>query len=72
MTLSELLPLVEQLSVSDKVKLMRILSEELDTNTNEDITPLEPFKIYDLPTPYNSFGAGEALMQALELADEKK
>ena len=45
---------------------IRILTEELDIN--EDISPLETFKTYDLPTPYNSFGAGETLMQAMKLA----
>jgi hypothetical protein len=32
----------------------------------EDISPLEPFKTYDFPTPYNSFGAGAILMEALK------
>ncbi|MDM9580812.1 MULTISPECIES: hypothetical protein [unclassified Nostoc] len=68
MTLSELLPAVRKLSVSEKLKLIRILAQELDTN--EDISPLEPFKTYDLPTPYNSFGAGEVLMQALKQTDQ--
>lgn len=68
MTLSEVLPSVRQLSTIEKLKLIRILAEELETA--EDISPLEPFKIYDLPTPYNSFGAGRVLMQALELADQ--
>jgi len=68
MTLSEVLPSVRQLSTIEKLKLIRILAEELETA--EDISPLQPFKIYDLPTPYNSFGAGVALMQALELADQ--
>ncbi|AVH73105.1 hypothetical protein [Nostoc sp. 'Lobaria pulmonaria (5183) cyanobiont'] len=67
MTLTELLPAVRKLSMSEKIKLIRILAEELDTN--EDISPLEPFKTYDLPTPYNSFGAGEILMQALKQED---
>ncbi|MBN3938724.1 MAG: hypothetical protein V7L21_13755 [Nostoc sp.] len=68
MTLTELLPAVRKLSVSEKLKLIRILAQELDTN--EDISPLEPFKTYDLPTPYNSFGAGEVLMQALKQTDQ--
>lgn len=67
MTLTELLPAVRQLSATEKLKLIRILAEELDTN--EDISPLEPFKTYDLPTPYNSFGAGVALIQAMKVAD---
>jgi len=43
------------------------LAEELDTT--EDIAPFEPHKIYYLPTPYNTFGAGRALMQAMQQTD---
>lgn len=68
MTLSEVLPSVRQLSITEKLKLIRILAEDLEIA--EDISPLEPFKTYDLPTPYNSFGAGAALMQALEPAEQ--
>lgn len=68
MTLSEVLPSVRQLSIIEKLKLIRILAEDLEAA--EDISPLEPFKTYDLPTPYNSFGAGSTLMQALESADQ--
>ena len=32
MTLTELLPMVRQLSAPDKLKLIRILAEELDTS----------------------------------------
>ena len=62
MTLSEVLPSVRQLSTIEKLKLIRILAEDLDAV--EDISPLEPFKTYDLPTPYNSVGAGAILMQS--------
>jgi hypothetical protein len=64
MTLSGLLSAIRQLSVTDKLKLFRVLAQEL--NIHEDITPLEPFKVYYLPTPYNSFGAGAVLMQAMQ------
>ncbi|MFM9268387.1 hypothetical protein [Tychonema sp. BBK16] len=37
---------------------------------SEDIFPLEPYKIYYLPTPYDTFGAGAALMQAMNLANQ--
>ena len=67
MTLTELLPAIRQLSAPEKLKLIRILAEELDTD--EDISPLERLKTYDLPTPYNTFGAGETLMQAMKSAD---
>jgi hypothetical protein len=64
MTLTELLPAVRQLSAPDKLKLIRILAEDLDTS--EDIFPLEPHKIYYLATPYNAFGAGRTLMDAIK------
>ncbi|MBD2773782.1 hypothetical protein [Iningainema tapete] len=64
MTLTEILPAIEQLSSQEKLKLIRILAEQLDTK--EDISPLEPYKTYHLPTPYDNFGVGELLMQAME------
>jgi hypothetical protein len=63
MTLTELLCAVRQLSLSEKLKLIRLLIEDL--GKVEDISPLEPFKTYNLPTPYNSLGAGAALMKSL-------
>ncbi|MEM9220062.1 MAG: hypothetical protein AAGD25_37765 [Cyanobacteria bacterium P01_F01_bin.150] len=68
MTLSEVLPTIRQLSSTEKLTLIRILAEDLENAKN--ISPLEPFKTYDLPTPYNTFGAGSALMQSLEVADQ--
>ncbi len=67
MTLTEILPTVRQLSVLDKIRLIRILAEELDRQ--QDIFPFEPYKIYYLATPYNVFGAGKALMDAMRTAD---
>lgn len=66
-TLTEVLPAVRQLPTLDKIRLIRILAEELDTE--EDIFPFEPYKIYYLPTPYNTFGAGKALMDAMRMTD---
>ncbi len=63
MTLSEILPAVQQLSTVEKIRLIRILAEELDQE--EDISPLKPYKVYDLSTPYEMFGAGRALMEAM-------
>lgn len=65
MTLAEILPAAQQLSASDKVRLIQILAQDLDIGDN-DIYPLEPFKTYDLPTPYDNFGAGAILMAALK------
>lgn len=64
MTLAEVLPAARRLSAMEKLKLIRILAQDLDMA--EDISPLEPFKTYDLPTPYDSFGAGAILMEALK------
>ncbi len=64
MTMTELLPSIRQLSPTEKLRLIRILAEELDTK--EDIFPFQPNKVYYLPTPYHSFGAGSTLMQAME------
>ena len=65
MTLAEVLPGARQLSAAEKLKLIRILAEDLDST--EDISPLEPFKTYDLHTSYDSFGAGAILMANLSV-----
>ncbi|NKQ34187.1 MAG: hypothetical protein HF973_01075 [Chloroflexi bacterium] len=67
MTLNEFLPVVQKLSAPDKIRLIRILAEELETEKN--IFPFEPHKIYYLATPYNTFGAGKALMDAMKIAN---
>ena len=64
MKLADVLSAVRQISAAEKLKLIRLLVKNLDTT--EDIAPLEPFKTYDLPTPYDSFGAGAILMAALQ------
>lgn len=64
MTLAEVLPAARQLSPTEKLKLIRILAEDLEMS--EDISPLEPFKTYDLPTPYDCFGAGATLVEAFK------
>ena len=46
MTLTEILPAVRELSMLDKIRLVRILADELDTA--EDAFPFEPYKIYYL------------------------
>jgi hypothetical protein len=70
MTLAEVVSAARQLSATEKLKLIRILAEDLDTA--EDIAPLEPYKTYDLPTPYNCFGAGAVLMEFLKQADASR
>lgn len=63
MTLVEILPTIRQLPVLEKIRLIRILAEELDTSA--EIYPFEHHKTYLLPTPYDMFGAGQALAEAL-------
>jgi len=67
MTLAELLPAVKNLPAVDKLRLIRILAEELDTG--EDVSPLVPHKVYQLFTPYSSSGAGQALAEATGLSE---
>jgi len=67
MILTDILPLVRQLRTLDKLRLIRIIAEQLDTD--ENISPLEPGKIYDMPTPYHTYGVAEILMNKLEVTD---
>lgn len=68
MKLKEILPSIQQLPILDKVRLIRILAEELDRH--ENIFPFEPYKIYFLSTPYNTDGAGKTLMDAMKAEPE--
>ncbi len=63
MTLVEILPEIRRLPVHEKLHLIRILAEELDTS--DDIYPLEHHKTYYLMTPYDSHSAGRRLAEAL-------
>lgn len=63
MTLSEILPAVRQLTDPEKLKLIRLLAEDL--GSDEDIHPFERGKTYELRTPYNVFGAAQILADAI-------
>jgi hypothetical protein len=69
MTFAQILPEAQRLPAADKLKLIRVLAEDLDAG--DDISPLVPHKIYYLPTPYDSFGAGQALMDAMERTERE-
>jgi hypothetical protein len=60
MTLSEVMPGARRLSIVEKLQLIQILAADLD------ISPLEPFKIYDVQDRYNDFGAAKVLMEILD------
>ena len=59
-TLSEILPGARRLSIVEKLQLIQILAADLD------ISPLEPFKIYDVQDRYNDFGAAKVLIEVLD------
>ena len=67
-TLTGILPDVRQLPSYDKLRLIRILAEELESN--KEIFPLEQGRTYCLPTPYDTFGAGEILMKTLNTPEK--
>jgi hypothetical protein len=69
MTLNEILPTVYQLPNPDKLKLIRLLAEDLD-NSADDISPFEQNKVYFLATPYDSTGAAQLLLDELSAAAE--
>ena len=60
MTLSEILPGARRFSILEKLQLIKILAEDLD------ISPLEPFKTYEVQDRYNDFGAAQVLMEILD------
>ncbi len=70
MTLADLLPAIQHLPAVDKLRLIRVLAEELDTA--EDISPLVAYKAYYLATPYGTSGAARTLMDAMEIADREQ
>ena len=68
-TLSRIVPAVRMLPALDKLRLIRILAEELEVA--KEIFPFESGKTYYLPTPYNSFGAGAILAEAMVTYQEE-
>jgi hypothetical protein len=60
MTLSEVIPGARRLSIVEKLQLIQILAKDLD------ISPLEPFKTYDVQDRCNDFGAARVLMEILD------
>ena len=63
MTFADLVSSARDLSPPDKVKLIRILAEELDTDS--EAYGLFRDKVYGLPTPYGAFGAAKILQKAI-------
>lgn len=55
-----------------KGKATCLIKDDFEMTDEELIFPFEPEKICDLPTPYNTFGAAETLMNALTQSDTDK
>jgi hypothetical protein len=64
MSLAQLLPDVRQLSVLDKLQLIRVLAMDIDTA--DAVEPLEHGRTYRLATPVFEEGAAEALLAELK------
>ena len=62
-TLVDIIPTVRLLPALDKLRLIRILAEELESVRG--IFPFEYGKTYSLPTPYDTFGAADILAEAM-------
>ena len=71
-TLTELLPDIRQLAFFDKVRLIRILAEEIEEPKSDEQTYFEPYKTYYLHTPQFEAGAADILMHALAEASKTK
>lgn len=65
-TLKELLPRVLKLDAIDKIRLLRILAEEIETLGTMDKGLLSPNKVYYNHTPTFEPGAAEQLLKLLE------
>lgn len=64
MSLAQILPDIRLLSVSDKLRLIRLLEMEIDSG--DSVEPLEHGRTYHLATPIFEPGASEALMKELK------
>jgi hypothetical protein len=68
MSLSEILPNIRSLSAADKLRLIRLLAEEVDAEP--DIAPLEHGRTYAIATPVFEACASEALLRELQNASQ--
>jgi hypothetical protein len=64
MSLAEIIPNVRNLPAADKLRLIRILAEDVDAGP--DIAPLEHGRTYVLSTPVFEAGAADVLRRELE------
>lgn len=65
-TLNELLPGILRLSLSEKIRLIRILAEEMEKQAPALKSILQPGAVYQIHTPVFEPGAAAQLLQLLE------
>ena len=70
MSLAEILPEIRGLSAADKLRLIRVLAEQVDAEG--EITPLEHGRNYTVSTPVFEPGASAILRRELEQASANK
>jgi hypothetical protein len=68
MSLTEILSEIRTLSAADKLRLIRLLAEQVDAEG--EIAPLEHGRIYIVSTPVFDPGASEILQRELEATSE--
>jgi hypothetical protein len=66
-SLNEVIPMARQLPTLDRLKLIRILAEDLEAIG--DIFPFRAGATYELPTPYGTTGAAAMLAEAMASYD---
>jgi hypothetical protein len=66
MSLAEILPGVRSLSAADKLRLIRLLAEQVDLDL--EIAPLEHGRSYVVSTPVFEAGAADILLRELAVA----
>jgi len=64
MSLAEIIPNVRNLPAADKLRLIRILAEDVDAGP--DVAPLEHGRTYVVSTPVFEAGAADVLQRELE------
>jgi hypothetical protein len=65
MTLTEILPTLQQLSSQDKIKAIQFLATELE-RTDRDSIELKDGANYEIWSPYDAFSAEKVLTDMLE------
>jgi len=69
MSLAEIVPQIRGLSAADKIRLIRLLAEQVDAE--DEIAPLEHGRTYVVSTPIFEPGASAILQRELDSASSR-